>query len=75
MATERSTAGCYFSLVLRTEVDGPSLMGVGLHLTEAKPNSGTFIWIGIFGSTYVLQEDKSGFGHCIGPWSATITPR
>ena len=73
--TTADTAGCYFSLVLRTEVDGPSVMGDGLYLTQAKPYSGTFIWLALFGGTYVLQEDKSGFGHCIGPWSATITPR
>ena len=44
-------------------------------LPEAKAYSGTFTWVGVLGGTHVLQEDRSGYGHCAGPWSATVTPR
>ena len=44
-------------------------------LPEARPYTNTFLWLLVQPGTYVLQEDRSGFGHCKGPWSATISPR
>ena len=73
--TTADAAGCYFSLVLTTKVDGPSLMNDVKLLPEAKSYSNTFLWLLVHPGTYVLQEDRSGFGHCKGPWSATITRR
>ena len=73
--TTADTAGCYFSLVLTTAVDGPSVKNGVKLLPEAKEYSGTFTWVAVFAGTYVLQEDRSGYGHCKGPWSATLTPR
>jgi hypothetical protein len=73
--TTADTAGCYFSLFLATKIDGPSVMNDVKLLPEAKSYSNTFLWLFVEAGTYVLQEDRSGFGHCIGPWSATITPR
>ena len=73
--TTADVAGCYFSLVLTTAVDGPSVKNGVKLLPEAKEYSGTFTWVAVFAGTYVLQEDRSGYGHCKGPWSATLTPR
>jgi hypothetical protein len=72
--TTADTAGCYFSLVLATKIDGPSVERDVKLLPEAKSYSGTVLWTFIPAGTYVLQEDRSGFGACKGPWSATITP-
>ena len=73
--TTADAAGCYFSLVLTTKVDGPSVMNGVKLLPEARSYSNTFLWLFIQPGTYVLQEDRSGFGHCKGPWSATIIQR
>jgi hypothetical protein len=73
--TTADTAGCYFSLVLTTKVDGPSVMNDVKLLPEAKSYSSTFLWLLVRPGTYVLQEDRSGFGHCKGPWTATLTRR
>ena len=73
--TTADTAGCYFSLVLTTKVGGPSVKNGVKLLSEAKSYSGTFTWVGVFAGTYVLQEDRSGYAHCAGPWSATVTSR
>jgi hypothetical protein len=73
--TTADTAGCYFSLVLAAKIDGPSIMNDVKLLPEAKSYSNTFLWLTVHPGTYVLQEDRSGFGHCKGPWSATITPQ
>ena len=72
-STTADTAGCYFSLVLTTKIDGPSVKNLVKLLPEAKSYSGTDLWVFVQADTYVLQEDRSGFGHCKGPWSATIT--
>jgi hypothetical protein len=72
--TTADTAGCYFSLLLTTKIDGPTVKGDVKLLPEAKSYSGTFLWVLVQAGTYVLQEDRTGFGHCKGPWSATITP-
>jgi hypothetical protein len=73
--TTADTAGCYFAVFLTTEVDGPSVMNDVKLLPEARSYSGTFLWLFVRPGTYVLQEDRSGFGHCQGPWSATFTRR
>jgi len=72
--TTADTAGCYFSLLLTTKIGGPTGKGIVKLLPEAKSYSGTFLWVLVQAGTYVLQEDRTGFGHCNGPWSATITP-
>jgi hypothetical protein len=73
--TTADTAGCYFSLLLTTKIDGPTVKSDVKLLPVAKSYSGTFLWLLVQAGTYVLQEDRTGFGHCKGPWSATITPR
>jgi hypothetical protein len=72
-ATTADAAGCYFSLVLATEIDGPSVERDVKLLPEAKSYSGTFLWLFVPAGTYVLQEDRSGVLACKGPWSATMT--
>jgi hypothetical protein len=73
--TTADTAGCYFRLDLVPATGGPSVQSDGLLLPEAKSYSRTDTWLGVFGGTYVLQEDRSGYRPCTGSWSATITPR
>ena len=72
--TTADTAGCYFVLVLSTKVDGPTVENDVKLLREAKLYSGTFLWAFVPAGTYVLQQDKSGFAACKGPWSATMAP-
>ena len=72
--TTADTAGCYFSLVLATKIDGPSVKRDVKLLPEAKSYSNNFLWVFVLAGTYVLQEDRSGVLACKGPWSATITP-
>jgi hypothetical protein len=73
--TTADTAGCYFSLALATEINGPSVKNGVKLLPEAKSYSDSFLWVGVMAGRYVLQEDRSGSGQCTGAWSATITPR
>jgi len=73
--TTADTAGCYFSLILTTKVDGPSVKRDVKLLPEAKPYSGTFLWVFVAAGTYVLQQDRTSFAVCKGPWSATLTLR
>jgi hypothetical protein len=73
--TTADTAGCYFALVLSTAIDGPSVTNDVKLLPEARSYSGTFLWLFVHAGTYVIQEDRTGFGHCSGPWTATVTRR
>jgi hypothetical protein len=73
--TTADTPGCDFNLVLAKASDGTSVTRLVKQLTDAKEYSGSDIWFQVFPGTYVLKEDRSGFGACKGPWSATLTPR
>jgi hypothetical protein len=67
-------AGCYFSLILATKLNGAIVKSTWAILPQAQDYSGKDEWTGVPAGTYVLYEDWSGLLNCKGLWSATLAP-